>query len=290
MFLRKRWACINIEELCARFRELYCCERLSSREENKALVQGFTCERNELLARHLIERAWENDKSGENAYYIVKDGECNVVFYFSVKCGLLSRRIEEKDFLLADRMDEIVSAFDARNYAKLNRIANEIGIDPSSIINNINVWKQKAQLYNKDKEMSRELDILRVFETYSSIELVQFCANDSYRDRWKKNEFQLPIGVCVFWFYIVPMVLELKAIVGCKYLYLFAADDTEDLDLCNYYDNDLGFCRIEEVSVLKPRYDYTCIPMYQKIDNLLETRNNKIPYVIGVYAERYQNV
>lgn len=280
--------CINIEELCTRFRELYSCERLSHHEENQALVQAFTCTRNEVLEAHLKKHAWDSDRNGENAYYLIKDKEDNVAFYFSIKCGLLSQKIEQKYLLLADRMDEVVRAYDERNHGAIVRIANEIGISPSTIVNNINALKQKAQQYNRDKEISQELDILRVHETYSAIELVEFCANESYRETWQRNEFQLPIGVCVFWFYIVPMVLKIQEIVGCRYLYLFAADDTEDLDLCNYYDNDLGFCRIEEVSVLKPRYDYTCIPMYQKIEDLLETRESKIPYVMGVYAERYQ--
>ena len=80
-------------------------------------------------------------------------------------------------------------------------------------------------------------------------------------------------GVVVFWHFIVPKVLSLMEIVGCQYVFLFAADDSEDEDLVNYYKTWLKFESSQERSAATPVYDLTCKFLYQDTCSLKEKRS-----------------
>lgn len=80
------------------------------------------------------------------------------------------------------------------------------------------------------------------------------------------------MGECVFWHYIVPKLASIQDIIGCEYAYLFAADNTTDHVLSNYYQVSLGF---EESTILgtnKPHYDFMCFFLCQKIKLLMDKR------------------
>ena len=65
------------------------CERLASDEENLRLIDSFYSTRNNNVAEALLNEAYQEDESGVVAYYVVKDNDDNVLFFFSLKCGLL---------------------------------------------------------------------------------------------------------------------------------------------------------------------------------------------------------
>ena len=44
---------------------------------------------NNNVADALLNEAYQEDESGVVAYYVVKDSDANVLFFFSLKCGLL---------------------------------------------------------------------------------------------------------------------------------------------------------------------------------------------------------
>lgn len=123
------------------------CERLSSNEENFRLIDSFYSAHNDNVAKALRDEAYQEDESGIVAYYVVKDADNNVLFFFSLKCGLL--------------FDEFIEG------EKLT---------------------------------------------------------------------------------IVPKIFELRKIVGCEYLFLFAADCDPDEHLVNYYSQKLKFKKADEHS------------------------------------------
>ena len=41
------------------------------------------------------------------------------------------------------------------------------------------------------------------------------------------EEVDIPLGFGIFWEIIVPIIIDITKKVGCKYVYLFAADKTE---------------------------------------------------------------
>lgn len=58
------------------------------------------------------------------------------------------------------------------------------------------------------------------------------------------------LGTTVFWYFIVPKILEMLKIVGCEYVFLFAADLTPYEELIRYYSDQLKFER--QMSIVLP--------------------------------------
>ena len=83
------------------------CERLASNEENLRLIDSFYSTRNNNVADALLNEAYQEDESGVVAYYVVKDSDANVLFFFSLKCGLLFDEFIEGEKLT--RLKELCS-------------------------------------------------------------------------------------------------------------------------------------------------------------------------------------
>ena len=107
---------------------------------------------------------------------------------------------------------------------------------------------------------------------YSAIELKHLCKCDSFDTR---NITGFPLGFGLFWCKIVPLILDIAKMVGCEYLYVFAADRSDDLDaskLITYYKQSLCFRGLdsEGVEALKPGYDENCKGLIQPVRYLPE--------------------
>ena len=83
----------------------------------------------------------------------------------------------------------------------------------------------------------------------------------------KRLGFFPSFGAIVFWHFLVPKVLEVRKHIGCHYLFLFAADTSEDESLIRYYKS-LRFTDAGEHGAVIPLYDWTCRFMYQEISSL----------------------
>ena len=106
-----------------------------------------------------------------------------------------------------------------------------------------------------------------------SIEMVNFCKNHGLREKWNSANISTPIGATLFWFKILPIIEEVSEKVGCTYVSLFAADVStgktdEKSNLLSYYEHALMFVKDENLNALKPRYDWECIFLCQKISEL----------------------
>ena len=75
----------------------FSCERLAGKLENMWIVEDFYNSRNPQLEQNLKDKAYEEDENNTTAYYVIKDEEGSVVFYFSLKCGMLYDKIVEAD-------------------------------------------------------------------------------------------------------------------------------------------------------------------------------------------------
>ena len=140
----------------------------------------------------------------------------------------------------------------------------------------------------------------QVQDTFPAIDIKFLGRNKEY-----KPEIQLDfrLGVYVFWEMIVPHLLEIAEKVGCKYIYLFAADNTEqtvkvvadppmwtpDYDpyadegevvkeeirtLVNYYINELKFRYVSKYKILKPHYERRCYTLVQEVEHLQSNRES----------------
>lgn len=252
------------------------CERLSANEENLRKVDDFYNIKNGSLEHTLKDIAYEEDEKSNVAYYLVKHPNGNILFYFSLKCGMLYDSLDVEE--------------DLRKINELYRFLIELEKDSSSTIEDKHIinsilesirtrkglakkelakisWKKKNQVIEDLKNESEDR-LKHVGKTFAGIEIVHFCANDAYRNLWEEFHFKQKMGAVIFWHFIVPKICEVRKIIGCQYLFLFAADLTPDELLINYYETFMGFCSSTEHGTAMPLYDYACKFMYQTIDDI----------------------
>lgn len=255
------------------------CERLSSNDDNLRLVDTFYNRRNDSLSMTLQNEAFQEDTEGSTAYYVVKNDLNQILFFFSLKTGLLyDQHIDEKSVKLMKK----VNAFVQENLKSqdlsdtqikaltrfMEKIRSHKGITGEDLEN----------LPNKDHSLLEDLhqelndNITHVGKTYSAVELVHFCANDAYRDWW--NQYNLPytLGEIVYWQYIAKEIIEIRKHLGVQYLFLFAADLSDSYKLIQFYQNRMNFTLDTDRATVKPLYDLACRFMYQDTTNLEKDR------------------
>ncbi len=271
---------MQITEEQKKILDSFICERLSSNDNNFNLVDSFYNEKNGSLEHTLKNEAYKEDESGSIAYYLIKDKEQNILFYFSIKCGILYdlfgkeeklRKMNElfqflvelgKDSSTTERDKETIDSI-------LESIRTRKGIVKKELSQISNIRKNKII---EELEKESEDHLKRVGKTFAGVEIVHFCANDGYRPLWENFNIKRKIGTVVFWHFLIPKVCELRKIVGCEYLFLFAADLTPDELLVNYYKANLGFKDSNEYGTAIPLYDYACKFMYQELSDIEERR------------------
>lgn len=235
--------------------ESFSCERLSHDRQNQALIKNFTNERGVQLVRYLQRRAWDEDVDGRTAHYLIKTPDGEVALYFSLKCGSLFNPLNESIIKQRkQRAQDLLQIMQGINREGIEReqalqLLEQIRSGRDIPIEQIKQWlkmnaEQAQRLLadiNQDKEREGNGQIIRVGETYPGIDLVNFCANDLVRDKWKSYELGHPMGEVMFWKYIAPIMYNTQKSIGCQYAYLFAADASEDGVLINYYNVALKF-------------------------------------------------
>ena len=259
----------------ARIDSLYC-ERLSSNDVNFRLVDEFFNSRNTSISDTLQNEAYQEDETGKVAYYVVKNREGQLLFYFSLKCGMLyDSFIDDHSLKLLNKLmaylDDISSKEQLTDEEALivNKFREKLRSHKGLTKKEIEQIPKKGGTILEDLEKEIGENVTHVGSTFSGIELVHFCANESTRDFWKENVEGQKLGVVVFWEFVVKEVLEAMKHVGCQYLFLFAADKTDDEELVAYYRDSLYFKEAVDVATAKPIYDLTCKFMYQETSKLV---------------------
>ena len=92
------------------------------------------------------------------------------------------------------------------------------------------------------------------------------------------------MGECLFWRIILQMVQETAKLVGCRYVYLFAAGSSEEQSLVSYYQEKLHFNITENLVSHKPIYDVSCMPLCRNLNGL--KRYQKTLYGISTNQDR----
>ncbi|MDE6523820.1 MAG: hypothetical protein K2L17_13470, partial [Muribaculaceae bacterium] len=252
------------------------CERLSSNENNMRLVDNFFNRRNASLECTLKNEAMNEDEEGSVAYYLIKDCDDNILFFFSLKSGsLYDSHFDTNVIKLLKTLNVFVqesladSELSEEQRSILNSLQEKIrshkGITKTDI-ENIPRRKKDELFADLEKELNR--NVTHVGKTYSSIEIVHFCSNNAYDGLWDKYELPHSIGVIVFWYFIVSKIIEIRNILGIQYIFLFAADLSKEDSLIRYYSDKLEFLHDTERATVKPIYDLSCEFMYQETKDL----------------------
>lgn len=255
------------------------CQRLSSDEMNLRQVDTFFNYRNDSIASVLRNEAYSEDEHGSVAYYVVKDKNGEMLFFFSLKNGMLyDQHLDEKTIKLLKQLYEYLEQLDAdadltdedRQMIEVvkEKVRSRKGLTKAELER---IPKKNAKIL-EDLEHELNKNITHVGKTYSGLELVHFCSNSEADDLWQSIGLPNGLGAVVFWQFVVPIVLKVREYVGCEYLFLFAADDSTDLTLVRYYKNVLGFADEGEKATAKPLYDLSCKFMYQETETLAQRR------------------
>lgn len=258
----------------ARIDSLYC-ERLSNNAVNFRLVDEFFNSRNTSISDTLQNEAYQEDETGKVAYYVVKNQEGQIIFYFSLKCGMLyDSFIDDHSLKLLNKLmtylDDISSKEQLTDEEALivNKFREKLRSHKGLTKKEIEQIPNKGGTILEDLEKEIGENVTHVGSTFSGIELVHFCANENTRNFWKESVEGQKLGVVIFWEFVVKEVLAAMKHVGCQYLFLFAADKTDDEELVAYYRDSLYFKEAVDVATAKPIYDLTCKFMYQETSKL----------------------
>lgn len=249
--------------------------RLTSCEKNKEIIADFMAlESGNELERYLKEDAWEADSKGETCVYLVFDENSRVAAFFSLKCGLLYTK-NEFDNIPDDEIglfEDIVKALSEKDYDTVEGL--KAGFD-NKADEMVELARKKLDLLNSAEYAKEDKNSSLVQVCCPALELQHFCKNIKNH----KNKYRgIPLGFGIFWEKIVPQIDKIIKIVGCQYLYLFAADqtDTEDIrekgKLIRYYKSNLNFQLPRGLLSIKPNYDLGCVAMHQKADSLMKVR------------------
>lgn len=255
------------------------CERLSSDDVNFRLVDSFHNYRNDSIADVLRNEAYSEDEHGSVAYYVVKHENGETLFFFSLKTGMLyDQHLDEKTIKLLKKLYEYLDELDAdselsdEDHAIIESVKEKVrsrkGLTKAELER---IPKKNAQIL-EDLEQELNMNITHVGKTYSGLELVHFCANNATDDLWRSLHLPHDRGAIVFWHFIVPLIVQVRRLVGCEYLFLFAADISKYHTLVDYYHNQMGFVDEGERATAKPLYDLSCKFMYQEAELLEERR------------------
>lgn len=246
------------------------CERLSNNEKNSDYIEGFFAKRNASIPEKLLEVGFDEDSSGANNYYIVKNNSNEVLFFFSLKCGQLHEPYLKKDqqrlfdqFAIFINEKASEANADVNEKKQAQKIQEKLRSGNGLTKSDVDFFQGKSELVGKMIQVCN-LDQKHVLSTAAGVELVHFCANDDKRAAWTLPE---KLGISVFWYFIVPIILEVKELIGCSHVFLFAADITEDETLVKYY-KQLGFVDTKDKVSVYPSYDEFCRFMFRETKDL----------------------
>lgn len=272
---------ISMDEGRAFFREFHC-EQLTSNEKNKILIQSFQSKNNnDDLEDYLLneKRAWANDLDGETRVYLIKDMAGSIACYFSLKCGLvvgdkLDEQLSDEERSILEPYIEAKKDGDEETERQLYDAISALFPERAEAL--FTIALNRLERKTEAIEIGQSKNTINVPMCYSGIELKHLCRNENYKP---VKDINVPLGFGFFWEKIVPIVVEISKKVGCKYLYIFAADNSKKENdkgvrkLVRYYKNEFKFYECsEEIKFVKPDYDNYCYGLVQEVSKLILNR------------------
>lgn len=300
-------------------------ESLRETEENKEEIKAFVqATKGEKISNYLINNAWDDDCDRNTKVFLVRDQKTKeIVFFFAINCGILFSELNiwnlsQNEKIPFDKYVEAIQKLKTSNLSKEDEEkANEqlsesmgelweVVQEPDRVSYLLSLAEEKVQQMEEKMEALSETGegehTQQVQDTFPAIDIKFLGRNKEY-----KPEIQLDfkLGVYIFWEIIVPHLLEIAEKVGCKYIYLFAADNTEENEklvdvspmwtpdydpyadedenevakeeihtLVNYYINELKFRYVSKYKILKPHYERRCYTLVQEVESLQSNRES----------------
>ena len=252
------------------------CERLSSNPDNRVLIMGVVNTRNPNLVNFLqSNRAWQEDVGNITAYYLVKSQSGTILAFFALRCGEVFQNVDEELVKEAKSFRQNINKL--RNTSLDEEEKRKILIQVSSAFREgwteelADYYLKKSKRRHRDAAIDTNKDNHQVAKAFSAVEITLFCNNeaDGVKEEWEAMELPYSRGITIFWEVMIQKIKEVVNLVGCEYLYLFAADDDADGTLVNYYKTKLQFETPVKLGSNKPSFDYGCFFLCQRVNVLL---------------------
>ena len=298
----------------------------SNKEDIKEFLQAKS---GNILAEYLNNKAWNDDSNNNTKVFLVRDKRTRkIAYYYALNCGILYKELNTIKMSLVERecVEKLVKAIKQSNLEGLSKeeqdAAYELLGDAYALFDEkiedsdratvlISYAQEQAEIKKEREEASNQAGdsefVKNVQETYPAIDIKFLCKDANYKP---DIEIEFKFGVYVFWEIIVPHILKISELVGCKYVYLFAADNSEvpktdvqmentiryskDYDmgleedildeetsseedvkkLVSYYINNLKFRPVSEYTILKPHFERTCYTLIQDVEDLQHKRES----------------
>lgn len=264
----------SIDEV-KKFFDSFICVPLRDLSDVENKLNSFSSTfRNNTLGNYLKNEAVDDDKAGKTCVYTILEPESQkIVCFFSLRCGAVFDTLEEDDALRELDTDELFLL------KELEKTRND----------NFETYTQMCQLYKKEhpkggmiiKIVERRATRIKdetssscidVMNSHPSIEIQHFCRCDDHIYTLPEEIKKFPLGFGLFWQIIVPKIKEISNLIGCEYLYLFAADKSDDDErhLVKHYVDDLRFNQAEDLGLTtaRPEDDQKCWSLIQRISCL----------------------
>lgn len=255
---------------------------MTSKPENKELLSEFVSKKkNNSLEAYIKDenKAWAEDLDGETRVFLVKDKSGKVALFFSLKCGLLvGENLDEK---LSDEHQEFVDTIihvkiQKDQQALQNMYDAGFSMYGETVDRLFEIADRRLDTKTESAEIGQSENTINVPNCISAIEFRHLCKNENFKT---PQELDVPLGFGLFWEIIVPLIISITKQVGCKYIYLFAADKTEGHDeiemkkLISHYKNNFKFSECDEgIKFIKPEYDNHCYGLIQSVSKLEANR------------------
>lgn len=282
----------------------FTCERLTDDLQNIWRIERFHSERVQGMVECMQRDGWIEDTKGSIAHYVIKNPAGQILMFFSLKCGVLFDSHSIQSMLNKHRNSKIwpywvdyngggtyrneKEKIEAENKAKeeIGRWLRNFSYEQRTILyRELNLcWK-----LHQDAQEEANPRVIHASKSFPAVELVNLCANDRTKMCWDdyKKEYNMPshrkMGEVLFWWFIVPKMLEVSKLVGCEYAYLFAADESDEGFLMKYYETSCRFRRLSQLGAVKPFYDINCWFMGTRLRTISPSMASKEDYA---YFER----
>lgn len=293
----------------------------SNQEDIKAFLQSKS---GSTIAEYLKTEAWDDDSNNNTRVFLVRDKSTRkIAYYYALNCGILYKELNtiQMTYIEEDCVEKLIRALrrigekglDEANLEAANNLLSEAyalfdekikDSDRTTVL--VNYAQEQAEIKDEREEAADQTGdsefTKNVQETYPAIDIKFLCRDANYQPG---IELGFKFGVYVFWEIIVPHILKISELVGCKYVYLFAADNSEavktdeqtemqvmysqeyDMDseedveskseenvkkLVSYYINNLKFRPVSEYTILKPHFERRCYTLIQDVSELSHKR------------------
>ena len=259
------------------------CQRISNDPANLEIIEKFQNNKGTTLHHYMKKFGWSQDKKGSSAYYIVKEPGENgePLLFFSLRCGEVVYPLELKKLrtIVTNSRALLDAAYgkDAPDWAKEVVEKRKVnGVLPAYKF--MEFYNRHSRNLDKWENYTNEIlvegeNIVRAKKTFAGVELVHFCVHTPAQAKWEAMGMgPASVGKTMFWKFVVPVIQQIRSLVGCEYLYLFAADQKSYGRLVKYY-KELGFEVRDDLCVFKEEYDFSCFFMCQKVTSLRNRQN-----------------